>query len=197
MSYKVAIRPDGLDEVTIQVDPKNFLVETHYDGTGIVVEVEYAKARLVSHDPEGYKAVLAAWPSVDELVLYRRRVSEDSVEWEPIFAGAITKLDTDDHEITLGALMPDPAPANPLTVDVVRDPSNLDGMSVLVAADNDGQGEVVLDFGDGSPTGHNPGDGVTRTLHAYAEAGTYTVVATDEDDDGRSAHEVVTVPYVS
>lgn len=197
MSYKVAIRPDGLDEITIQVEPKNFLVETDYNGTGIVVEVEYAKARLVSHDPEGYKAVLAAWPSVDELVLYRRRVSEGSVEWEPIFAGAITKLDTDDHEITVGALMPDPVPADPLTVDVVRDPSDLDGMSVLISADNDGQGEVVVEFGDGTPTGHNPGDVATRTRHTYAQAGTYTVVVSDEDDETRTAQQVVEVPYTS
>lgn len=195
MSYKVAIRPDGQDEVKVQVEPKNFKIEEDYESTGVLVEVEYAKARLATQDPDGYKAILAAWPTVDELVLYRRKVGEDSVEWEEVFSGTVNKLDTDDHLITIGGHMVAPVPPNPLTVDVVQDTSDPNRQTVLISADNDEQGAVTLAFGDGTQDGANPGDGVERTTHAFANPGTYTVVATDSDDAERTAQQVVTVPF--
>lgn len=200
VSYKVAVLSDGQAEVEIKVDPKNFTIEKDWESEGVLVELEYAKARLATNDPDGYKAVLALWPTVDELVLYRRAENAETEEhpvWEEIFRGEVTKLDTDDHLITVGAKMPEQVPPNPLTVSVVRDPSDLDGLTVQVSADNDDQGPVILDFGDGTPTGHNEGDGATRTIHAYGQAGTYTVVATDEDDAQRTAQRVVTVPFTA
>lgn len=200
MCYRVAVRPDGRDEVVVQVDPKNFLVEEHYEG-GVAVEVEYAKAKLAQHDSEGYQAILGAWPTVDELVLYRRgeRV-EDSTEyeWEEVFAGSVTKVDTDDHEVTIAGHMKDEGPGeppNPLTVDVQEDTDDATRMSVIVRTDNDGEGEVRVDYGNGTEPVTNPGDGASGSQYQYPAAGTYTVTATDADDGGRQAIQVVTVPY--
>ena len=56
-----------------------------------------------------------------------------------------------------------------------------------------GQGDVTLDWGDGSDTTTNPGDGEDVSTHTYAEAGEYTITATDADDDSRTTTQDVTV----
>ena len=191
MSYKVAVRPDGLDEVPIQTDAKNFKIEEYYEG-GLLVELEYAKFKLLQWDPAGAKAILGAWPTVDELVLYRK---DESGEWGEIFAGTITKVDTDDHEVIIAAHMPDvPVPPNPLTISVQEDTDDPGRLTVLVTADNQGEGQVVLEFGDGA-VALNPGDGTTGNQHAFAAAGTYTVKASSSSDPDRIAEQVVTVPF--
>lgn len=198
MCYKVAVRADGQDEVAVQVDPKNFKIEEHYEG-GILVELEYSKYKLGQFDPAGSKAILGAWPTVDELVLYRRgaEIPDSSEhEWDEVFSGLITKVDTDDHEVIVAAHMREEVPPNPLTVDVQEDTDDTTRMSVIVRADNDGAGAVTLDLGDGSEPVANAGDGAAGSQHQYAAAGTYTVTAkSDSDPEGRQATQVVTVPY--
>lgn len=192
MSYKVAVRPDGRDEVPVKVDVKNFKIEEHYEG-GICVELEYAKSRLLQWDPAGAKAVLGAWPTVDELVLYREG---DGDQYEEVFAGVVTKVDTDDHEVIIAAHMADVVPPNPLTVDVQEDTDDTTRMSVIVRTDNDGQGTVALSYGDGA-TASNPGDGASGSQHVYASPGSYTVTATSDSDPARTALQTVTVPYTA
>lgn len=193
MSYKVAVRPDGQSEVPIHVDTKNFKIEKGYDG-GIDVELEYAKYRLLQGDPAGADAILGAWPTVDELVLYRKEEDEDQGEWAEIFAGVITKVDTDDHELVIAAHMDDTTPPTPLTVTVQEDTDDPARLTVLVTADNDGEGQVFLEFGDGSGA-INVGDGTSGNQHAYTTPGSYVIKATSGSDAERVAEQSVTVPY--
>lgn len=197
MSYKVGVIRDGHDEVTIKIDNQNFRIEQDYDGDGLVVELEYSKAKLIALDPEGYHTLLKVWPSVDELALYRHSEADEagSEDWEQVFSGIVSKLDTDDHEITIAAHQAAIIAPNPITVDVIEDTADLTRLSVLVSSDNDGLGPVSVEWGDGTPDGHNIGDGAARSAHQYAAAGTYTVTATSDTDPDRNAIQVVTLPY--
>jgi len=56
-------------------------------------------------------------------------------------------------------------------------------------------GSVVIDWGDGGPTGTNVGDGTTVTAHVYGAPGTYTIVATDASDATRKGSVTVTIPW--
>lgn len=70
-------------------------------------------------------------------------------------------------------------------------------MTADLLVDNFGQGAVTVDWGDGSATEANPGDGTTVSTHDYttAGAGTYTITATDDDDPTRVGTIEVTVPF--
>lgn len=198
--YKVAVRADGQEDVVIQVDTRSLTVETAYDGDGIVVEADYSEGKLALYDPAGYKALKKAWPGVDELVLLRHRddAENSDEEWEEIFAGVFTKVVDDAGEICVAAHMADVVPPNPLTVDVQEDTDDTTRMSVIVASNNDEQGPVTIDWGNGSPTASNPGDGASGSQYQYPSPGTYTITATsDSDPEGRVATQVVTLPYGS
>lgn len=56
-------------------------------------------------------------------------------------------------------------------------------------------GSVVVDWGDGGPTGTNAGDGTTVTAHVYAAPGTYQIVATDATDATRKGSVSVVIPW--
>jgi PKD domain len=192
VSYKVGIRADGKEEVRVKTDAKNFKVEEHYEG-GILAELEFNKFKLTAYDKQGAEAILGAWPTVDELVLYRK---EDDGSWGEIFAGTVTKVDTDDTEVVIAAHMPEVVPPNPLTVAVQEDTDDASRFTVLVTADNDGEGTVALSFGDGS-TATGAGDGSGANQHAYVSPGTYTVTATSNADPGRTASQVVVIPFTT
>lgn len=193
MSYRVAVRKEGQDEVVIQVDPKNFKIESDYEG-GLCVEVEYSKYRLLHGDPDGYDAITYAWPGDDELVLYRRVPDTDPEEWEEVFVGTVSKVDTDDHEIVIAARREGDVPTEPITIDVIEDTNDDTRRGVLVASDNEG-GAVVVDWGDGTPHGSNLGDGADRTAHQYASPGAYTITVYSSDVPARTASQDVTVPF--
>lgn len=198
MCYKVAVRKDGQEDVTIQVDAKELTIEEHYEGTGLVAEVLYSEGKLALYDPAGYKAVKYAWPTVDELVLSRHVEDGAEDEYEEVFAGVVTKVVDGNGEIAIAGLMRDEVPPNPLTVDVQEDTDDTTRMSVIVAANNDGEGPVTLDLGDGTTPVSNPGDGASGSQHQFATAGTYTITAkSDSDPEGRQATQVVTVPYTT
>lgn len=99
-------------------------------------------------------------------------------------------------QINTGPAVPesDPQP-EPLTLSVTEDTSDTNRLTVSVTVDNKGQGPVSVDLGDGSPAVSNPGDGTTVTTNAYAVAGDYLVVATDDDNATRGASQSVTVPF--
>lgn len=199
MCYKLAVRADGQDDVTIKVDTKELTVEEHYEG-GVSVEALYSEGKLALYDPAGYKAIKHAWPTVDELVLFKEvdDPATPSEEWEEVFAGVVTKVVDGNGEITIAGHMKDEVPPNPLTVDVQEDTDDATRMSVIVRTDNDEQGAVTLDLGDGTTPVSNPGDGTSGSQHLFATPGTYTVTAkSDSDPEGRQATQVVTVPFTA
>lgn len=109
--------------------------------------------------------------------------------------GAFTATATSDAEPTASGAaeitVTAPAPAAlTLTVDPV---TVAEGGEVTALVDNDGQGPVDLDFGDGTAAVTNPGDGATESAHTYTTAGTYTVTATDADNPARTDSVEVTV----
>lgn len=199
MCYKVAVRRDGQDDVLIKAEHKELSIEEHYEG-GVAVELTYNEGKLALYDPAGYKAIRGAWPTVDELVLHKHRedATDPDDEWEEVFAGVVTKVVDGNGEITIGGHMKDEVPPNPLTVDVQEDTDDATRMSVIVRTDNDEQGTVTLDLGDGTTPVSNPGDGTSGSQHAFATPGTYTVTAkSDSDPEGRQATQVVTVPFTA
>lgn len=196
MCYKVVVRRDGQEDVAIQVDAKELTIEQHYEGTGVCVDVLYSEGKLALYDPEGYKAIKYAWPTVDELVLLKRVEADDTNDaWEEVFAGVVTKVVDGNGEVGIAALMADEEPPNPLTVVVQEDTDDTTRMSVLVTSDNDGQGTVTVDYGNGAPTVTNPGDGTSASQYQYPTAGTYTLTVTSDSDPERTATSVVEVPY--
>ena len=108
----------------------------------------------------------------------------------------ITATDTDDDSrtatVTITVTEPEPEPEDlEMTVDPTEGTTDQTAFEVVV--DNHGQGDVTLDWGDGSDTTTNPGDGEDVSTHTYAEAGEYTITATDADDDSRTTTQDVTV----
>lgn len=82
------------------------------------------------------------------------------------------------------------------TMQVTRDRLDaIDRRGVVVTVDNFGAGNVTIDWGDGTPSTTNPGDGLTQTKHKYATGGLKTITVTDSDDLSRSASTTVTLPY--
>lgn len=100
-------------------------------------------------------------------------------------------------QINAGPAVPetDPEPL-PLTLSVVEDTTDPGRMTVSVSVNNQGEGPVTVDFGDGSPVQTNPGDS-SSLVYAYAVAGAYTVVATDDNNATRGASQLVTVPFTA
>lgn len=59
-------------------------------------------------------------------------------------------------------------------------------VEVSFVVDNHGNGPVTIDFGDGSETATNPGDGEEATTHTYTDEGTVTATATSDADESLS-----------
>src|SRR5699024_7339604 len=108
----------------------------------------------------------------------------------------ITATDTDDdsrtttHAVTVTDAEHPPTEGD-WRVDTIGGTTGQTAFEVVV--DNHGQGDVPHDWGDGSDTTTNPGDGEDVSTHTYAEAGEYTITATDADDDSRTTTQDVTV----
>lgn len=84
-----------------------------------------------------------------------------------------------------------------LDAEVVEDTADETRRSVNVTVDNKGMGAVTIDFGDGSATEANPGDGTTVSAHSYelVDDGTYSIVITDADDPLRTVTETIEIPF--
>lgn len=202
MCYRVAVRKDGQDDVIIKVDPKDFTIEEDmHEPPGVEVKLEYSQSKLHRYDPTGYHALLDVWPHEAQIVLSKRDEGDQDGdgqdgEWMEVFAGDVTKIGTDDYDLCVAAHQAAAPIPDPLVLDVTQDTGDPDGLTVQVRAQNDGEGEVSIDFGDDTPTQVHPGDG-SALSHAYAAGGTYTVSATDTDQPDRTAQQVVTVPFPS
>jgi hypothetical protein len=184
--YKIAITAEDGTEIPVPVKPLSL-------GFGLEEEVLYAEVswceEALKDYPEAYAALLKAWPGQESLVAWRDE------EEEPVFTGLLSKV-ADGKDVLCLKASGDGGPGpQPLELTASEDAADPNRMTALIVANNGDQGAVTLDFGDGSPTESNPGDGSTETPHAYAEAGTYTVTGTDEDDPSITATVEVTVPF--
>lgn len=181
------VSPNG--DAGVRLDPESIREFESQDSEfgGVQVTVTWDRTKFKQRDPDGERAVRLAWPVDSVLVI-------DQAGHLPskIFEGEVTRQVTGRKTITLVALESEQIPPpGPLTVTVLADE---EGLSVRVVADNAGEGEVELSFGDGNPPGTvtHPGDGKTAVRHRYAAAGTYTISAHDPfDPDRRASVEVV------
>lgn len=123
------------------------------------------------------------------------RVTDVTPALEATLAVDVVPAGTATVQINAGPAVPetDPQP-EPLALAMAEDTTDTTRMTVTVTVDNKGEGSVSVDPGDGSPAQANPGDGTPLT-YAYATAGDYTVVATDDDNATRGASQTVTVPF--
>lgn len=68
------------------------------------------------------------------------------------------------------------------------------GVTVFEAlADNHGNGDGFLDWGDGSDPVPDAGNGTSEVTHTYTDPGEYTVTWTSAENSGRSAEQTITV----
>lgn len=109
--------------------------------------------------------------------------------------GTYTVIFTDESDSTRTFSQTITVPFGP-TMTITRDPSDgVDRRSVIVRVNNYGEGSVTINWGDGSATTTNPGDGVGASTHKFATAGTKTITATDVDDPTRVVVGTVVVPF--
>lgn len=103
LGYRVAVRPEGRDEVVVKVEPRELRFRKHYE-IGVEAEVVYSSASLARFDQDAHLAVLALWPMADALVLYRRDEVDGQGEddgWVEAFVGAVTELNDVDGQVTV------------------------------------------------------------------------------------------------
>jgi hypothetical protein len=123
------------------------------------------------------------------------RVTDVEPPLEATLAVDVVPAGTATVQINAGPAVPEQEPQpDPLALTVVEDTTDTTRMTVTVTVDNKGQGSVSVDPGDSSGLIANPGDGSPVT-HAYATAGDYTLVVTDDDNATRGASQTVTVPF--
>lgn len=82
-----------------------------------------------------------------------------------------------------------------LLLTVTEDVADPDHRTVKVTVNNGNRGSVNINWGDGTTLASNNGDGTSISTHKYAQAGGYTITATDADDPGRTANKAITVPF--
>lgn len=126
------------------------------------------------------------------------RVTDVEPPLEATLAVDVVPAGTATVQINAGPAVPetDPQP-DPLTIAVTEDAADPNRLSVSITADNQGEGPVIVEPGDGSAALANPGDGTTVTSYSYPEPGSYTVVVTDDDNPTRGASQSVTVPFTA
>lgn len=86
------------------------------------------------------------------------------------------------------------APLDLPDVTVTESGADPTGMTMSFVVDNHGNGPVTIDWGDGTATGSNAGDGVAVTSHQYTDNGIYNAVVTDSSDPALTRTVPVTVP---
>lgn len=187
MGYKVVVTDEGGEEV--HVEAHAVALEVEQGDEGLWAKVAWEKDEL-KEDPAGFLAVTGAWPGVGSLSLWEKDAEE------ALFTGQISGVGYCGEKIFLKASGDGgEEPPAELSVEVSADEADPNRLSALIVADNGDEGEVAVDFGDGSAAGTNPGDGTTTTAHVYAAAGTYKVTVTDADDASRTASADVVVPF--
>jgi hypothetical protein len=109
----------------------------------------------------------------------------------------VVATDTDNPVRTAAKVVtiPFPNPDLDLTITVTAEPSDPSRHVGIVKANNHGQGQVVVSFGDATPVAVNVGDGVAGSVHAWVNPGVYTVTVTDVDQPWRTVSQDVTIPF--
>lgn len=112
-----------------------------------------------------------------------------------IFTIVATDADQPTRTVAQVVTIPFPSPENDLTVTITPEPSDASRQVGAVRADNHGNGQVLVAFGDMTSLAVNVGDGTTPSVHAWAIPGSYTVTVTDVDQPWRYVITEVTVPF--
>lgn len=81
----------------------------------------------------------------------------------------------------------------PMPVITATAGTGADSLKVTVKVDNHGNGPVTIDWGDGTATVVNPGDGTTESTHVYTTPGEKTITATDQDRPDLTAEKKITL----
>jgi hypothetical protein len=80
------------------------------------------------------------------------------------------------------------------TTQDITDPDN---RTVNAVVNNSNQGQVTLNWGDGTTTSTNAGNNSAVTKHKYGSGGTFTITVTDSDNVTRTTTKAITVPYLT
>lgn len=187
MAYTIAIAHGAEDPVTVHATPSSFRVAADHDSND--VKVCWCRDDL-RDDPDGYQAVINAWPSMDTVY-----VSVTGDDDDPIFTGVVTAVSWDHDKVCIEASDME-GPVEPVEMTVTADTADPTGRTARITVDNHGAGPVGVDFGDDAPNETNPGDDTAVTTHAY-DPGIFTIVATDADEPTRTVARVVTIPFPS
>lgn len=102
----------------------------------------------------------------------------------------ITATDTDDPSRTDSAQVNAVVP--PAALALTAPATGTVNTQLNVQVNNDNQGPVTISWGDDTADSPNPGDG-TDEPHTYAEAGEFTVTATDDATPSRSDTTTITI----
>jgi hypothetical protein len=95
------------------------------------------------------------------------------------------------HQVTLP--FTGPVPENQLLAAVSEDTSDSDRMTALAEWDNTGFGTVDVNWGDTTSALAQPAVGTLS--HAYAMAGTFTIMITDSDTPSRTRSFTIEIPF--
>lgn len=106
----------------------------------------------------------------------------------------VVATDVDQPERTASQVVTVPYPFGDLEVQVNADPADTTRRTASVTANNQGAGQVAIDFGDGTTAVSNPGDGTTVSTHAFTLDGSYTLTVTDVDQPERTLAQTVVIP---
>lgn len=108
--------------------------------------------------------------------------------------GSFTITATDADDPTRKATTAVQVPFGPVPT-VVEDTGVASRMAVTVTVDNKGNGQVSLNFGDGTAAVNNAGDGTAETDHTFANDGDYTLTVTDVSDPTSVVTRQISVPF--
>ena len=181
MSYEIRVVSSG-ESVLVTAPVEKFKINSEYGETEVCIT--WSRGDL-GDDPEGRDALKAAWVGHDTITL---TIEGSEV---PVFDGTITSQSWDEDDFNIQASEGEEVPADPIEIRALVDTTAPNGDRVLVTVNNFGEGDVSVDFGDGSATVNNNGNGFDVSAHSYDATGNFVIVATDTDQPERTAQHVV------
>lgn len=184
--YSIAIRRLDGSETRIALTPKH--LDFSLEENTLTAEACWCRSALEENDHIGAYALANAFPGTGDALV----VSSGCHQMQERFAAEVTGLKITPDQICIKAS--GEAEPVPVTLELTEDGNDTGRMSILVTAANDHE-PGTLDFGDGTGSVSNPGDGISVSSHTYTDPGTYTVTFTDGADPDRTASADVTVPY--
>lgn len=183
MSYTVHITAEG--GIPAKIEAKSSSLAVGLGDNTWTACVSWCR-RTLGEDAESYVLVSRSWPGREFLSLMDRSGRE-------VFYGKVSKVKFTDTHITVEAADLAVDPNSPMEVEVTTDVPG--SRRAFITVDNKGNGPVNITFGDGSPDGSNPGDGVTQSFHEYGEGGIFDILVQDADNAARNFSYQVAVPF--